>query len=193
MFIKHQELFMGRIGKVEELKEVGSTHLIKFSIAEDIKKQDENTKEWNTVSTTWTNCTLWGQEALAFAKCPVCRQGQFIIVSGVRESNTYTNQEGQTKTVQQLRVESVSIPVQKWSFPSALQSINKEGVVVNVDLNKQKSPKQETTKQQQTQPSTQTATNIGQTPVKIPGDDLDLSLGEDFDLALDFNDDDLPF
>ena len=51
----------GVIGRIDELKAVGSTQLIEFSVALSKSWKDKQ-GEWQE-KTTWANCKAWGKQA----------------------------------------------------------------------------------------------------------------------------------
>ena len=69
----------GVIGRIDELKAVGSTQLIEFSVALS-KSWKDKSGEWQE-KTTWANCKAWGKQAEYISKYMSKGQRVFIKAS----------------------------------------------------------------------------------------------------------------
>ena len=87
----------GNVGKVE-LKQIGDTALLSFSVASDRNYQ----KDRNNKVTDWFNCDIWGKRAEGLAK--VLTKGCGVAVVGEMQSNKKDD-----KTYWQINVANVDI------------------------------------------------------------------------------------
>ena len=79
----------GVIGRIDELKAVGSTQLIEFSVALS-KSWKDKTGEWQE-KTTWANCKAWGKQAEYISRYMSKGQRVFIKASFDLEEWTTDN------------------------------------------------------------------------------------------------------
>lgn len=73
---------VGRLGRDPELKAVGESQVVNFSIATDSRIKKEKVTQWH-------NCSLWGKSAAAFAE--YLKKGDVVGVTGEVQ---YTKVEG---------------------------------------------------------------------------------------------------
>jgi len=107
-------VFGGNIGQ-SELKTVGETSLLAFSIA--VERSYQKDKENKKVD--WVNCSLWGSRASSLEKYIV--KGAAVVVSGEMQSNK--KEDG--RVFWNLNVNQVDIT--KWAED------NKKGDEINPD------------------------------------------------------------
>lgn len=121
--MKHLEMFTGRIGRVEELREFGNQGgcVLNFSVAETprYKKGDE----WVDGTTIWTNVSIFGDEARNLQRSVV--PGTFVTVVGERRANEYTVKDSNEKrTAQYVVATQVAVSITKFNFINEIGSIN---------------------------------------------------------------------
>lgn len=86
---------IGHIGQDPELKQVGDSDVVTFSIATNTKRRDEDI-------TTWWRCTVWGKRASVIQQ--YCKKGDALLVTGVPMLSQYESQEGGMKQALDVRV-----------------------------------------------------------------------------------------
>ena len=87
---------IGRLGKDPELREVGESKVVNFSIATTEKgftRQDGTKVEDHT---EWFNCTAWNRLADVIAK--YLKQGDLIYIEGKNRTRSY-DKDGETRYV----------------------------------------------------------------------------------------------
>jgi len=93
----------GRIGNIDELKQVGESSLLNFSLAvsDTWKDRDGNKQE----HTNWVRCGLWGKRAEALVR--YLEKGSKIGISGRLEIKT-VEKDGAKVSYTSLRVENLA-------------------------------------------------------------------------------------
>ena len=87
---------IGRLGKDPELREVGDSKVVNFSVATTEKgftRQDGTKVEDHT---EWFNCTAWNRLAEVIAK--YLKQGDLIYIEGKNRTRKYENNGVEMKT-----------------------------------------------------------------------------------------------
>lgn len=83
----------GGLGRDAELKFTPSgSAVLNFSVADDNRRQNPQTKEWETVSTTWWPVTLWGKQAENLAE-HLTKGTRVVVVGSVHERKFEHNGE----------------------------------------------------------------------------------------------------
>lgn len=121
--MKHLEMFTGRVGKVEELREFGNQGgcVLNFSVAEStrVKKGDN----WEDGATIWTNVTIFGDEARNLQRSVV--PGTFVTIVGERRANEYVVKDSNEKRTSQYVVATqVAVSITKFNFVNEIGSVN---------------------------------------------------------------------
>lgn len=94
-----QSTAFGNIGRDAELKTVGKTQLLEFSLACNDGFGDNKT-------TTWINCKLWGARAEKLEKH--FTKGTKLVVAGNLKNRKYTTKDGVEKFSTELNVSDFS-------------------------------------------------------------------------------------
>ena len=84
-------ILQGNIGQDPELRTVGQSSVLSFSIATSEKYKDRDGEL--VEKTQWHNISMWGKEKLA----PYLRKGQKVLVRGQIEYREYTTDDGTKK------------------------------------------------------------------------------------------------
>ncbi len=84
-----QATLVGNLGRDAELKNTGSTDMLKFSVA---------TTEQRTKTTTWVSCVLWGRRAAPLSD--YMKKGQQVVVFGTLTNRTWEGKDGERKTLE---------------------------------------------------------------------------------------------
>lgn len=96
---------VGRLGRDPELKNVGESQVVNFTLAEDYRVKGEK-------ATNWHSCSLWGKSAAALANN--LKKGDVVGVAGSIEQRKYTAKDGTEKTAHEVKCSSFSfIPSNK--------------------------------------------------------------------------------
>lgn len=102
--VKNSVRLIGRLGNDPELREVGKSHLAKFSLATNDTRKDA---EGNTVEETeWHNLIVWGKQAETAAK--YLKKGSEIAIEGKLTSRSYDDKEGVKRYVTEIVVREFS-------------------------------------------------------------------------------------
>ena len=80
----------GVIGRIDELKAVGSTQLIEFSVALSKSWKDKQ-GEWQE-KTTWANCKAWGKQAEYISK--YMNKGQRVFIKASFDLEEWSTDNG---------------------------------------------------------------------------------------------------
>lgn len=128
MQYKHMEIFTGRVGAIEELREFTGGCVLNFSVAETqrIKKGEE----WVDGPTLWTRVTIFGDEARNVQRS--IKPGTFVTVYGERKAQDYVAKDtNEKRTSQSVLAEQVSIAITKFNFVNELGNVNysKDGII----------------------------------------------------------------
>lgn len=80
-----------------------------FTVASNSRKFDKNTNEWVNKETKFWRCNAWNQGKLTLAEniAEGLKKGDAVIVYAEIETRSYTTKEGENRTVDELRVESI--------------------------------------------------------------------------------------
>lgn len=125
--MKHFEVFTGRVGRIGELKEFGDNGcVLNFSVAESLRKKNNQTQQWEDVATIWTEVTLFGDEARNFLRS--VKPGTFVTVVGTRTAREYTPKDSTEKrTIQSVVADQVSVAITKFNFIEGIGSVGGTG------------------------------------------------------------------
>lgn len=82
---------VGHLGRDADLKEVGDTRKLSFSIATSRKRTDRKTGEIQE-TTTWWNCAMWGDRAAKVAE--YLTKGKAVLVQGEVYLREYEAKDG---------------------------------------------------------------------------------------------------
>lgn len=125
--MRHMELFMGRIGVIEDVRELANNNcVVNFSIAETprIKEGDQ----WVDGPTIWTNVSIFGDEARNLHRS--VKPGTFVMVYGERKAREYTPKDSnEKKIIQSVVAHQVGVGITKFNYVEGVGNINyaKEG------------------------------------------------------------------
>ncbi|MGO3150484.1 single-stranded DNA-binding protein [Glutamicibacter ardleyensis] len=80
-----------------------------FTVASNSRKFDKNTNEWVNKEAKFWRCNAWNQGKLTLAEniAEGLKKGDAVIVYAEIETRSYTTKEGENRTVDELRVESI--------------------------------------------------------------------------------------
>ncbi|MGP5048760.1 single-stranded DNA-binding protein [Glutamicibacter ardleyensis] len=80
-----------------------------FTVASNSRKFDKNTNEWVNKEAKFWRCAAWNQGKLTLAEniAEGLKKGDAVIVYAEIETRSYTTKEGENRTVDELRVESI--------------------------------------------------------------------------------------
>jgi len=100
----------GRLTADPELRFTPSgAGVVNFSIASNSSKFDKNTNEFKDQPTKFWRCAAWNQGKLTRAEnvANMLKKGDSVIVYGELTIREYTDKEGQQKTAEEIRVETI--------------------------------------------------------------------------------------
>lgn len=120
--LKHQEVFFGRVGVIDELKELANGNcVLNFSVAESVRvKKGE---EWVDGTPIWTNISIFGDEARNLKRS--VKPGTQVVVVGTRQAREYTTRDTQEKrVVQSVVAEQVGVAITKFNYVESIGNIN---------------------------------------------------------------------
>ena len=121
MQFKHLEMFTGRVGVIEDLREFDGGCVLNFSVAET-QKIKKNGK-YEDGATLWTNVSIFGDEARNVQKS--IKPGTFVTVLGERKARDYIVRDtNEKRTSQSVLAEQVSIAITRFNFISGMENIN---------------------------------------------------------------------
>lgn len=86
----------GNIGSEPELRFTGGGDpVLNFSLAENHKRKNQQTGQWETVGTTWRKVTVWARNGLDPQHLSgVLKKGTPVIVAGPEQNREYTTRDG---------------------------------------------------------------------------------------------------
>lgn len=87
--------FVGRIGQTPEHKQVGSSEVLEFSIANNVGFGEKK-------STNWFRCTVWGKRASTLKQ--YMEKGKQVFITGELILRKYTANDGTEKMSPDIRV-----------------------------------------------------------------------------------------
>lgn len=113
--------FTGRLGRDSQLKAVGDTNVLNFTVANDVGWGDKK-------KTEWIECALWGTRGEKIAQ--YLTKGQLVGVSGEVTSRGFPRNDGTPGACLEVRVNNVDLlgsrdensqapPAADGGFPSA--------------------------------------------------------------------------
>lgn len=106
--------FTGNLGRDAETKTVGSSTVCNFAVAVTSGYGDKQ-------KTTWVSCALWGKQAEG-ALPGYLVKGQKVAISGELSTRDYQANDGTTKTVVEVRCNSVDLIGAKADAPVSAQA-----------------------------------------------------------------------
>ena len=86
---------VGTLGQDSELKTLGSTEALVFSVANNLGFGDKK-------RTQWIRCILWGKRGESIAQ--YMKKGTSVFLAGELEMKEFTNKEGVTKNSLEMNV-----------------------------------------------------------------------------------------
>jgi len=95
----------GNLGRDPELKDIGSSQVVNFSLAATTGKDE----------TTWINCQVWGKRSEVAMK--YLTKGSKITVSGRGKLRTYTKNDGTQGYSLELDVQDFTLPARQQEEP----------------------------------------------------------------------------
>lgn len=97
----------GGLGRDAELKFTPSgSAVLNFSVADDQRRQNPQTKEWETVSTTWWNVAVWGRQAETLAEH--LTKGTRVVVVGTVHERKYEH-NGEQRSSFDVKARTVAV------------------------------------------------------------------------------------
>lgn len=91
--------FDGNLGRNAEVKQVGDSTVVEFSVGNQVGWGDKK-------KTNWLNCALWNREKIA----PYLVKGSKVTVTGELTSREYQKKDGSNGFSLEVRVQDVSLP-----------------------------------------------------------------------------------
>jgi single-strand DNA-binding protein len=138
--MKHYEVFTGRIGYIEDIKELSNGNcVVNFSVAETPRIKKGN--EWVDGTTIWTNVAIFGDEARNLHRS--VKPGSVVTVFGNRQAREYTVKDtNEKRVVQSVIAEQVSIGITKFNYVEGIGNVNysKAGINTNSPANSGRKP-----------------------------------------------------
>jgi len=114
--------FVGRITTAPEVKDNGTSKLLKFSIA--VKRNKEKTD--------FINCVAWNKSAEYLQN--YCKKGDMLSVAGRLEQSTYTDNDNNKKTSYEICANTVQIiPTGKKEYTEPKVEISFDGTPFSGD------------------------------------------------------------
>lgn len=85
------------------------TAVTNFTVAVSASKFDKNSNEWKDKPTKFWRCQAWNQGKLTRAEniANLLKKGDNVIVYGELETREYTTKDGENRSADELRVESI--------------------------------------------------------------------------------------
>lgn len=80
-----------------------------FTVASNARKFNKQTNEWENKEAKFWRCNAWNNGKLALAEnaAELLKKGDAVIAYGEVETRSYTTKEGEKRTVDELRIESI--------------------------------------------------------------------------------------
>ena len=105
----------GRLGGDPELRFTPSGHAVaNFSVGHTPRRKQGD--EWIDGETVWMRCSIWRDDAEAFAE--KAAQGDLVLVTGALESRSWDDREtGQKRTVVEIQANTATILRKKGQQP----------------------------------------------------------------------------
>ena len=100
----------GRLTADPELRATPSGSMVaNFTVAVNARKFDKQTNEWKDKEAKFWRSVAWNQGKLALAEnvAEGLKKGDAVIVYAEVETRSYTTKEGEKRTVDELRIESI--------------------------------------------------------------------------------------
>lgn len=120
--MKHFEIFTGRVGVVEEIKELANGNcVVNFSVAETPRIKKGN--DWVDGTTIWTNIAIFGDEARNLHRS--VKPGTPVVVIGTRQAREYTIKDtNERKVTQSVVAEQVAVAITKFNYIEGVGNVN---------------------------------------------------------------------
>ncbi|WP_026473207.1 single-stranded DNA-binding protein [Alkaliflexus imshenetskii] len=93
----------GVLGNDAEVKEVGSSKLIKFNVAVSMDYKDSEGKK--VEKTEWIKANMWRDQNSRVAD--YLKKGKKVLIEGVPESEAYTGKDGELKSFIGVKVKEI--------------------------------------------------------------------------------------
>lgn len=120
--MRHMELFMGRIGVIEDIRELSNNNcVVNFSVAETPRvKEGDN---WVDGPTIWTNVSIFGDEARNLHRS--VKPGTFVMVYGERRAREYIPKDSTEKRlIQSVIAQQVAVGITKFNYVEGIGNVN---------------------------------------------------------------------
>lgn len=120
--MKHFEIFTGRVGIIEEIKELANGNcVVNFSVAETPRVKKGN--DWVDGTTIWTNIAIFGDEARNLHRS--VKPGTPVVVIGTRQAREYTVKDtNEKRIIQSIVAEQVAIAITKFNYVEGVGNVN---------------------------------------------------------------------
>lgn len=120
--MRHTELFEGRIGSIDEPKDLGNGNwVVNFSVAETPRVKQGN--DWVDGVTIWTNVAIFGDEARNLARS--VEPGTFVVVSGTRKASEFVDKKtGEKRSSQSVIADTVAVSITKFNYVEGIGNVN---------------------------------------------------------------------
>ena len=115
----------GRLTDAPELRFTPSGAAVaNFTVAEDIRKYNRQTSEWETVSTTFWRCSVWREAAENVAES--LHKGVAVVGTGTIASRDFETKEGEKRTVIEVTLDAIG-PDLRWQTATVAKAERKGG------------------------------------------------------------------
>ncbi len=95
---------IGNLGKDAELREVGDSKVVNFSVASNSRAKVDG--EW-VDTTCWVRVSFWGARAASISQYLV--KGKQVAVRGELTQKEYTNKDGELRTSLEVRADEITL------------------------------------------------------------------------------------
>ncbi|MGQ1948555.1 single-stranded DNA-binding protein [Geofilum sp. OHC36d9] len=100
-------ILSGALGADAEVKEVGNSKLIKFSVAVSMDYRDQ---QGNKVEKTeWVQANMWRGKEQSTKVADYLKKGTKVLLEGVPESDAYKSKEGEVKSYLSVKVRDLEL------------------------------------------------------------------------------------
>jgi len=110
--------FHGRLGKDSELRQVGDTSVLNFSVANDTGFGEKKVS-------TWYNCALWGKQGERLEQYLV--KGKAVFIAGELQPRPYTSKDGLDKLSLDVRINAIDFVGSKADAQETQEPVPKAG------------------------------------------------------------------
>lgn len=102
---------IGNIGSAELKFTQSGKAALNLSLAENHRRKNPQTNEWEDTGTSWYRATLWEEQAELAAD--QLQKGTRVIVTGTPVTRTYTTQQGEERESREILVNAIGPAIPK--------------------------------------------------------------------------------